>query len=228
MLPRGEAGPSPWYRTRMDLLPVFPLDLVVFPGQTVRLLVFEARYKQLVKAVVAMEQPRFVVSLALDGGGRPVADIGTVVSVVELSENPDGSYDLLAHGRDRVRLAVERREDVPEPDGSTRPLYFARCKPLPLRRDDPNDERLAAWDALESFRRYAAQVFYGEAAHAVDEHLPDELLYQASFVCANLRVEAEARQPLLEAPSLVERFRRAERLMDQRLAQPQPGREGRA
>ncbi len=204
----------------MELLPVFPLDLVVFPGQTVRLVVFEGRYRRLVQTIVEAEDPRFVVSLALEGGGRPVADVGTVVSVVELSENADGNYDLLVHGRDRVRLSVERREDVPEPDGGTRPLYFARCKPLPLRRDDPNLERLAAWDALESFRHYAAEVFYGEAAHAVDEHLPDELLYQASFVCANLRVEAEERQPLLEAPSLVERFRRAERLMNQRLGRP--------
>lgn len=205
----------------MELLPVFPLDLVVFPGQTVRLVVFEGRYRRLVRTVTEMDEPRFVVSLALEGGGRPVADVGTVVSVVELGENADGNYDLLVHGRDRVRLAVERREDVPEPDGSTRPLYFARCKPLPLRRDDPNSERLAAWDALEVFRDYAAEVFYGEAAQAVDEHLPDELLYQASFVCANLRVEAEARQPLLEAPSLVDRFRRAERLMNQRLGRPQ-------
>jgi hypothetical protein len=41
-------------------------------------------------------------------------------------------------------------------------------------------------------------------------------------VCANVRVEPEARQTLLEAPSLVDRFRRAERMMDERVAAHAP------
>ncbi|MFO8151327.1 MAG: LON peptidase substrate-binding domain-containing protein [Trueperaceae bacterium] len=208
----------------MAELPVFPLDLVVFPGQTVPLVVFEARYKRLVKAVLELEEPRFVIARALAAADGPaMAPIGTVVRVVELAERPDGTYTMTGHGGERVRVDVTRREDVAEADGSERPLFFTDAEPLPVVRDDPNLERVAAWDALEAFRRYARTFFAADAEQQVDDHVPDESLYQASFVCANLRLEGDERQALLEAPSLVDRFRLAERLIEERLEAHAPG-----
>jgi hypothetical protein len=125
----------------MQELAVFPLDLVVFPGQTVPLVVFEARYKRLVQQVLALDEPRFVIARARREGGAPFEEVATVVHVVELAERPDGTFTLTGHGRERVKAAVARREDVPESDGATRPLYFTDEKPLPLRRGDPNEER---------------------------------------------------------------------------------------
>ena len=208
----------------MSELPVFPLDLVVFPGQTVPLLVFEARYKRLVKAVLELEEPRFVIARARPAADGPVmASIGTIVRVVELAERPDGTYTMTGHGGERVQVDVTRREDVPEADGSERPLFFSEAEPLPVVRDDPNLERVAAWDALEAFRRYARTFFAADAERQVDDHVPDEPLYQASFICANLRLEGDERQALLEAPSLVDRFRLAERLIEERLEAHAPG-----
>jgi ATP-dependent Lon protease len=46
-------------------------------------------------------------------------------------------------------------------------------------------------------------------------NLPDDPLYQASFLCVNLRVPALDRQALLEAPSLVARLELAQILMRQ-------------
>ena len=208
----------------MHELPVFPLDLVVFPGQTVPLLVFEARYKRLVKAVLELDEPRFVIVRTRPAADGPaMATVGTVVRVVELAERPDGTYTLTGHGGERVQVDVARREDVPEADGSERPLFFTRAEPLPVVRDDPNLERIAAWDALEAFRRYARVFFAADAEQQIDDHVPDEPLYQASFVCANLRLEGDERQALLEAPSLVDRFRLAERLLEERVRAHAPG-----
>jgi len=208
----------------MAELPVFPLDLVVFPGQTVPLVVFEARYKRLVKAVLELDEPRFVIVRARPAADGPaMAAIGTVVRVVELAERPDGTYTLTGHGGERVRVDVTRREDVPEADGSERPLFFTEAKPQPVVREDPNLERVAAWDALEAFRRYARTFFAADGEQQVDEHVPEEPLYQASFVCANLRLEGDERQALLEASSLVDRFRLAERLIEERLEAHAPG-----
>lgn len=208
----------------MPDVPVFPLDLVVFPGQTVPLLVFEARYKRLVKAVLELDEPRFVITRAQPAvDGPAMAACGTVVRVVELTERPDGTYTLTGHGGERVRVAVTRREEVPEADGSERPLFFTTAEPWPVLRDDPNLERVAAWDALEAFRRYARTFFAADAERQVDEHVPDDVLFQASFVCANLRLEGGERQALLEAASLLDRFRLAERLIEERLAAHTPG-----
>ena len=147
-----------------------------------------------------------------------------MVRVMELTERPDGTYALTGHGGERVRVQVVRREDIAEPDGSERPLFFTDAEAWPLRRDDPNQELIAAWDAIEGFRRYAATFFAAEL-HDVDEHVPEDPLYQASFICANLRIEGGERQLLLEAPSLIERFRRAEQLMAERVAAHRPAAE---
>jgi Lon protease-like protein len=212
----------------MELLPVFPLDVVVFPGQSVPLVVFEARYKRLVQVLLELEVPRFVITRTQrQADGPSMASIGTLVRVMDLRERPDGTFALTGHGGERVKVAVERREDIAEPDGSERPLFFTAAEPLPLERGDPNLERIAAWDAIEGFRRYAATFFAAELGD-VDEHVPEDPLYQASFICANLRIEGGERQALLEAPSLVERFRLAEQLMAERVAAHTPAAESSA
>jgi uncharacterized protein len=94
---------------------------------------------------------------------------------------------------------------------------------VPVERGDPNLERVAAWDALEAFRRYARTFFAFDAERQIDENVPDDVLYQASFICANLRLDGDERQALLEAPTLVDRFRLAERLIEERIAAHAPG-----
>ena len=208
----------------MEELPVFPLDLVVFPGQTVPLLVFEARYKRLVAAVLDLDEPRFVIARSRTAANGPaMEDVGTVVRVVELAERPDGTFTLTGHGGERVRVDVTRREDVPDADGSERPLFFTAAAPLPVEHGDPNLERVAAWDALEAFRHYARTFFAFDAERQIDENVPDDVLFQASFICANLRLDGDKRQALLEAPTLADRFRLAERLIQERIAAHAPG-----
>lgn len=202
------------------VLPIFPLDVVAFPGMTVPLYVFEARYRRLVRVVVDDPEHRFVMVLGRprrDDAEAPMHRVGTVMTVVRLDERPDGTYELVAHAGERVAVEPGDREDVPEPGGSVRALYFTPFAPLPLERGDLNAERLAAWDALEAFRAYAATAYAFDARAQIDANLPDDPLHQASLVCANLRVPSEARQALLEAPSLLERFALAQRLIEERL-----------
>jgi ATP-dependent Lon protease len=208
----------------VDELAVFPLPVVVFPGMTVPLHVFEERYKRLVRHATALDEPRFVIApppgerLEDEGSARP-GEIGTILDVLDASENPDGTFRLLGHGRERCRLVSVREENVPEPGGGERPLWYAQVEPWPLERGDPNDEQVAAWDALEAFERYGRRFFAPEAREQATSAMPGDPLYQASFVCANLRLPAPDAQRLLEAPSLVDRFREARAAIDVRLAQ---------
>ena len=208
----------------MSELAVFPLPVVVFPGMTVPLHVFEERYKRLVRHAASLDEPRFVIAPPPgdgmeDEGSARLGEIGTILDVLDASENPDGTFRLLGHGRERCRLTSVREESVPEPSGGERPLWFAEVEPWPLDRSDPNDERLAAWDALEAFERYGEVFFAEEAREQATTAMPADPLYQASFVCANLRLPAPDAQRLLEAPSLVDRFREAGRAIDARLAE---------
>jgi Lon protease-like protein len=207
----------------MSDLPLFPLpDTVVFPGMTVPLHVFEERYKRLVKIAVDAEPKRFVIALApgdeaIRDSRPPLPEHGTYVDLLSVQENPDGTLDVLAHGQDRCRLDIVREESVAEPEGGGRPLYFIEDEPAPLEREDPNQERLVAWDALDTFRAYAATFFAFDAAAQIEKSLPDDPIYQASFICANIRVPPVSRQVLLDAPTLSARFQLAGKLMQERL-----------
>ncbi|NLG09889.1 MAG: LON peptidase substrate-binding domain-containing protein [Deinococcales bacterium] len=219
----------------MSELPLFPLDVVVFPGMTIPLHVHEERYKRLVREVLAQEQEPKRFLIVYEPSHAPIRDTavrvaryGTVVHVLSAEENPDGTYDLLVHGQERYEIDVTRVVDVPEPSGATRPLAYAEEQPAPLGRDDPNAEAIAAWDALDTFRAYADRRFHGDASAEIDKHLPEDPFYQASFIAANILVPSEAKQSLLEAGSLRERFDLARALMLERLERRARPRRGRA
>lgn len=189
---------------------------------TLPLFIFEERYKRMVRMCVEQNQRRLVIVLAKprarvhDGGVQEaVHEVGSFVDILSVAENPDGTFQILTHGQGRCRVALSHTEPV----GSDHaPLHFTRNLPYPLERDDPNLERLAAWDALEVFRSYSEVFFSAETVEQIEGALPDDLLFQASFICANLRAPAEARQRMLEAPSLVGRFSVAQETMQALLA----------
>ena len=199
---------------------------------TLPLYIFEERYQKMVKTCLETNQRRIVIVMATpppEMGDLPdipqTAKIGTFVDILSVMENADGTANILAHGQGRCHVELSRSESVPTAEGKLSYLHYSDSRPYPLERTDPNLEQVAAWDALEVFRDYARMFFTDDAQKQLEEALPDDLLFQASFICANLRLEAEARQQLLEAPSLSERFAAAQRLMLRQLEQPDLDRE---
>ncbi len=213
----------------MTEVPLFPLEVVVFPGMTVPIHIFEERYKRLVRYCLEQDTKRFAIVLVTHNApirDTPVgiAAMGALVDILSIQENADGTFDLLVHGQERCRVEVLRREDIRESDGGHRPLFFVDDTVAAIARDDPNQEQVAAWDALDSFRRYATAFFADGAVAQVEANLPDDPLYQASFICANMRVPLASRQVLLEASSLRERFELARKMMEEQLSAA-PGKE---
>jgi Lon protease-like protein len=105
-------------------LPLFPLGLVLFPGQTVPLHIFEDRYKAMLKRCLE-EQIPFGIVLIKDGGrfGRGTPhQIGTTARVTAVEEVEAGScpmpaphkgscYHISVRGEDRFRVNdINRRE----------------------------------------------------------------------------------------------------------------------
>ena len=72
--------------------------------------------------------------------------------------------------------------------------------------------KVASLDALESFRAYAERFFAPDALRRLDKSIPDDPLFQASFLSANVRVPLASRQVVLEVPSLEGRLRMNRRL----------------
>lgn len=82
-------------------LPLFPLQVVVFPRVTLPLHVFEDRYKEMVGRAIE-ENSEFGIVLAKENG---IVNAGcTVVVEKVLKRYPDGRMDILARGRRRFEV----------------------------------------------------------------------------------------------------------------------------
>ncbi len=76
-------------------IPVFPLGLVVYPGEELHLHIFEPRYKQLIQECADSGEP-FGIPTVLD---KHIADLGTLVRLREISAvHEDGEMDIIVDG----------------------------------------------------------------------------------------------------------------------------------
>lgn len=87
---------------RSGLLPLFPLNVVLFPGEILPLHIFEERYKILIGEALR-DQSEFGIVHATGNGVAPVGCTATVERV--LQEYDDGRKDIVTIGRRRFRLA---------------------------------------------------------------------------------------------------------------------------
>lgn len=96
-----------------DRLPMFPLNTVLFPGVSIPLRVFEDRYRALVHHLLRVEDPveRVFGSVAIregyevgDHGNQSLYRVGCRVRMTEVEAHPDGTFDLVGVGLDRIEL----------------------------------------------------------------------------------------------------------------------------
>ena len=92
-----------------SLLPLFPLELVLFPGVPLPLHIFEPRYKEMIAECLDLKKPFGVVRASSEG----VADIGCTAEILEVTKKyDDGRMDILTRGVDRFEV-LEVNEDRP-------------------------------------------------------------------------------------------------------------------
>jgi ATP-dependent Lon protease len=90
-------------------IPLFPLNVVLFPGSRLPLHIFEHRYRVMVRRCLG-EELEFGIILATDKG---VATVGCTAAITQrLKEYPDGRLEILTEGRSAFRVIelLEERE----------------------------------------------------------------------------------------------------------------------
>ena len=91
----------------MNLLPLFPLDLVLLPGAPLPLHIFEPRYKEMICECLEQKKPFGIVRASDEG----VAGIGCTAEILSVTKKyDDGRMDILARGVDRFEV-VEVNEE---------------------------------------------------------------------------------------------------------------------
>ncbi|MEJ7606182.1 MAG: LON peptidase substrate-binding domain-containing protein [Bryobacteraceae bacterium] len=89
------------------LLPIFPLELVLLPGTSLPLHIFEDRYKEMIEEAMR-DRTEFGVVQASEKG---ILNIGCTATVEEISNQyPDGRLDIITHGRRRFEINLLNQE----------------------------------------------------------------------------------------------------------------------
>ncbi len=97
-------------KSMINFIPIFPLALVVYPGEELNLHIFEPRYKELITECFAEAKP-FGIPTVLEEG---VAETGTMVEITEIVQvYEDGRMDIKTRGI-RVFQVLELIESIPD------------------------------------------------------------------------------------------------------------------
>ena len=169
-------------------LPLFPLNLVLFPGMRLPLHVFEERYKLMIGKCIAEQTEFGIVYLSDDR----LSDVGCTARVTQvLQEFEDGRMNVLVAGG-RPFTLMRRIDDMPYPAGEIDLLDDD--VPADAEDDDPAVRELAT-DARERYADLVEQVT--DERPAADD-LED---LDAYGMAATIEFDAGTKQQLLELRS---------------------------
>lgn len=93
-----------------NFIPIFPLAIVVYPGEELNLHIFEPRYKQLITDCKESKKPFGIPAVI----GDKISELGTLAELVEITEVYDnGEMDIKTKGLEVFRI-LEIVKDVPD------------------------------------------------------------------------------------------------------------------
>ena len=207
------------------ILPVFPLGTVLFPGLVLPLHIFEERYRALVRDLVASpdDGPHefgvvtlrrgFEVQSVPDGEMKPadeepvtadgLYEVGCTAELRQVSELPDGRFDIVTVGRRRFRvLSVD-----PGPN----PYLSAEVEWLDDSDADAETADLLAPRVLAAFRTYLDLL---RPDTEVLDQVPDDPAVLSHLVAATAQLTIDERHLLLAAPDTTARLRAELKLLN--------------
>lgn len=174
------------------LLALFPLHLVLFPGATLPLHIFEERYREMIDRCIRLEQP-FGVVLIREGSaeGGPSAepyDIGTTAVIQNVVKLPDGRMLLAAVGDRRFRIVQIVQHE---------PYLVANVEYL---TDEMTADAVETSDQVRTlYSKHRDALAHATGVAQQMDELPDDPLALSYQLSSQFRVIDYSKQQLLEA-----------------------------
>jgi uncharacterized protein len=187
---------------RISDLPVFPLPLVLLPGELLPLHVFEPRYRVLVQALMELPEDaeRQFGVVAIKAGREVGAEgvqalhaVGCTAELREVTPYADGRFDLVTVGETRFRL-------LGLDEGAGTP-YHTGFVDFVQEEDGDGDVNALAERVTERFADYR------ERLGVEVTELPDQPQVISYLVAAAVVLDLPERQGLLEQPTTSDRLR---------------------
>ncbi len=187
-----------------EMLPLFPLGAVLYPGMLLPLHIFEERYRQLVQDLLdGLEPRRFGVIAIRKGretgvhGVHSLYEIGCTATLRRVERHDDGRFDIITVGTQRFRL---RGLD------ETRPYLQGEVELLAEDVVDPVAAEPAVRVIQAAFRAYLDALTEWGGATVRIEDLPDEPTLLSFIVAAAMVIDLPERQALLAEPDTLRRL----------------------
>lgn len=84
-----------------NFIPIFPLGIVVYPGEEVNLHIFESRYKQLIRDCFETKK-LFGIPVVIN---EKISEMGTLIEILEISKvYDDGKMDIKTKGKNIFKI----------------------------------------------------------------------------------------------------------------------------
>ena len=175
-------------KTMPRLLPLFPLQLVVFPRTQLPLHIFEDRYKEMIGQAMA-QNSEFGVVLAKNDG---IVNAGCTVIIDKiLTTYPDGRLDIVTNGARRFEILALDHEKP-----------YLRGEVEFFNDDDTSEVPLTL--RLEVLERFRAMIEAGDQGSYPEPVLSDP---QLSFQLAQLLEDLDFQSVILRTRSETERLK---------------------
>jgi len=188
-------------------IPLFPLNVVLFPGMLLPLHIFEPRYQQMIRECLDGNRT-FGVCLIREGeevgGPADPCSVGTTCEILGATPLDEGRMNLVTVGRRRFRVLNLIHEQ---------PYLEAQVEFFP-------DHSAGQLEALPERVGEAARAYIGllldlQGEQQKDLNLPGEAEALSYFVGGVLQVPLEIRQELLECAVTADRLRRQLKLLEE-------------
>ncbi len=176
---------------RPERIPLFPLNVVLFPGEQLPLHIFEPRYRRMVRECLEDKSP-FGMLLALPNG---VVRVGCSAEIVDVIKRyGDGRMDILTVGREPFRILELFTDD---------PLLAGQIDYLEDEDSQPDLARhkrlIEAYETCHTLLfseipREFQEIPAEQLAYAIAAALPMDLMWKQQIL--ELRSEAQRRERL--------------------------------
>lgn len=175
----------------MQTIGLFPLNIVLFPGSSYPLYIFEPRYKTLIRESMESDS-EFGINLVDEG---KMFQVGCCARVAQLlNVHPDGKMDIVVTGTQRYVVRTYHTDQ--------RPYMTAEIEPI--EDVDPHPEHELLEITIQLYNQLVESV-YGETEETLDP--TDWITGGASFrIAQKSGLDLSVRQQLLEMQSETERL----------------------
>lgn len=172
-------------------LPLFPLNVVLYPQMPLPLHIFEARYREMILHCRETNSP-FGVVLISDGSevGAPSAaySVGTTARITQFDTRADGCMDIVVEGDTRFRI-----EETHPP----RPYLSARVAPFWEQTTDPLLLQAPFDRAAALFKTYLQHRFSRTGRVLSALQLPQEPELLSYAIASVMEIDLREKQRLL-------------------------------